>query len=692
MTASAFAPRPRPRRTTLLLVLGALTVSVAGATMVLGSFGYRSATTERIPVAVVNLDQPTTTADGATVAAGRQLAADLVAPETATVLGWSLTDEASAASGFDDGTYDAVVTIPDGFSRSVVSLADDAPFAALLTLETNDAASPVAGLMSDQVVAATATAFGTDVTVQYLDSTYQAIDQIGQGLTKSASGASDLADGAQQLAASTSDLADGAGSLAASASQLSGGTSSLASATSSLAGGAASTSDGASDLAAGAVQLTAAATALAAGTTQLAQGASSLAEATQQTASSIAALYAGSASLASANAALATGATGLAASCPPTAGAAYCAQLASLANQAQGTAYDAGALSAGLAAASSGAQQLLAGSSSLAASASETKSGATDLASAAATTSQGAASLAAGADDVATGAAQVASASAQVNDGATGLTSAAADLARGAGGFSDGAQGLATSSQTLASGLSDAAHAVPDYSDQAARTTLAATVAAPVQVTTSVANPVGPDRPAAAAVAVVLALWLGAVTIGLMRPAMPRWALAAPADSLRGALLGLAPFAAVALAEALAFAALAPLAGVDLASPAAFTALVLAGGLATGAVHQAILALSPHRGQVIALLAGLLQLVSLAVLLPAQTAPAVIQWLAEVLPLPALAQGVNQAVVGGSVVPAGATALAMLTWTVAALAATTAATRRATTRLPARASAAAVAA
>jgi putative membrane protein len=676
MTTSAFAPRFRPRRTAVLVVVSALAISLAALAMVLGSFGYRSATTERIPVAVVNLDQPATSADGSTVAAGRQLAADLVEPETPTVLSWSLTNRANAAAGLADGAYDAVVTIPNDFSSSVVSLAGDRPAVARLTLETNDATSPVAGTVSEQVVEATTAAFGTDVTVQYLETTYQAIDQSRTQLMASASSASDLADGAQQLATSTSDLASGADSLAGSADQLTGGTSSLATAATSLADGAASTAQGAGNLAAGTRDLAAGAATLSDGTTQVANGAESLADTTQQAASSLAALSTGSTALATSSAAVATGAAGLAATCPPTAGAAYCAQVAALKDAAAGAAHDAGALSAGLVAASSGAQQISVAASSLADGATDTQSGAADLATAATATSQGAANVVDGADDVASGAGQVASAAHQVDDAATGLASAAADLASGAGAVQDGAQSLATSSQALASGLSEAAGAIPDYSDQTKRTALASAVATPAALTTSVANPVGSSRPAVAAVAVVLALWLAATTVGLRRPALPQWALAAGAGPLRATLLGLTPYATVAAIAALAFSALAPLAGIDLASPAGFAILVLAAGLTLGAIQQAVLALAPRRGQMVGLLVALLQLVCLTVPFPVQTAPDPVQWLAPLLPMPVLAQSLHQTVVGGSVVPAGVTALTVVVCTAAALLATKAASRR----------------
>src|SRR5665647_3203424 len=145
---------------------------------------------------------------------------------------------------------------------------------------------------------------------------------------------------------------------------------------------------------------------------------------------------------------------------------------------------------------------------------------------------------------------------------------------------------------------------------------------------------------------------------------------------LRSALLGLAPLAVLATVEAVAFAGLAPLTEVGAASSAGLAAFVLVGALAIGALQQAILALAPRRGQVLVLLVGVLQLASLAAPLPPQTAPTVIQWLAEVLPLPALTGGLNQAIVGGAVTSVGTTVALLLAWTIAGVAVTAVAVRR----------------
>lgn len=277
---------------------------------------------------------------------------------------------------------------------------------------------------------------------------------------------------------------------------------------------------------------------------------------------------------------------------------------------------------------------------------------------------------------VSAGTYQVASAADQTDQGAAALASGAGELSDGSGQVASGTSDLATSTGTLATGLTDAAGAMPNYADVAARSSLASAVAAPVQVTSSVTNPVTTSRPAAASLALGLALWLGATALTFLRPVVPGWAVAAQAGPLRTALLGLAPLAVLATVEAVAFAGLAPLTGVDAASSAGLAGFVLVGALAIGALQQAILALAPRRGQVLVLLVGVLQLASLAAPLPPQTAPTVIQWLAEVLPLPALTGGLNQAIVGGAVTSVGTTVALLLAWTIAGVAVTAVAVRR----------------
>ncbi|HAQ59513.1 MAG TPA: hypothetical protein DCR63_03425, partial [Microbacterium sp.] len=124
--------RARSRRpVTWLTVLGVLLLpAVLGGILVTALYDP----TERlnqISAAIVNDDEPVTV-NGQYTPLGRQLSAGLVegSDELDSNLTWVLSNDDDAAEGLADGTYDAVVTIPSGFSAAATSsgqaLADSA--------------------------------------------------------------------------------------------------------------------------------------------------------------------------------------------------------------------------------------------------------------------------------------------------------------------------------------------------------------------------------------------------------------------------------------------------------------------------------------------------------------------------------------------------------------------------------------
>src|SRR5690606_7556182 len=83
--------------------------------------------------------------DGQLAPLGRQLAAGLVegSDDVDSNIHWVLSNEADAADGVDDGTYEAVVTIPKGFSDAAMSSANaiqgsTAPTQATIDVSTSD--------------------------------------------------------------------------------------------------------------------------------------------------------------------------------------------------------------------------------------------------------------------------------------------------------------------------------------------------------------------------------------------------------------------------------------------------------------------------------------------------------------------------------------------------------------------------
>ena len=200
--------------------------------VVAGLVGTTWRTTDRlgqVKAAVVNEDKAVKVG-GRLVPIGRQLTAELVDSGSHTTDGhtvdWTLTDADGAAKGLRDGTYSAVVTIPESFSSDATSYsANDAAKAkpALIDVTTSQT-SPV----SDTTIAALTAqvarrSLNTTLTSGYLENVYIGFNRFAQQMGKMADAAAKLDDGATKLADGTKKSAAGAGTLAAGMTKLSGG-------------------------------------------------------------------------------------------------------------------------------------------------------------------------------------------------------------------------------------------------------------------------------------------------------------------------------------------------------------------------------------------------------------------------------------------------------------------------------------
>ena len=661
--------RRRPssgREPTVRLVAGAVALLLVIVTVMLAAFSSRETVTRVVPVAVVNMDALVPADEGSDlppVAAGRQLAAELVAPEPSgvTILDWSLSSEEAAAAGLDSGEFYAVVTIPEDFSQSIASLGGDDPHAATLSIESNDTSSRFVGAIGDQAVAEAANTLGTSVTVQYLDATFLAVDGMGAAFEESATGAGDLAGGASDLADGAQAVADGAVEVSDAAGELAAGTASLTDATTDVSDGARTVADGAAELATatealatGAAAVSGAAADLGGGASAVSDGADDLARAMSETISVMAA------DTADASLATATSAAAVAAACPASAGAAYCAQVSALAAAAGQTARDAATTSAATAGAASSSQtlaasalSLAAGSEAFAAQAAAVALGAQDVAGAAA-------ELAAGADDLASGASRTASGADETTAGAATLTTGADELSSAAVELAAGASSLADSTEALASGMSDASSAVPDYSDAGDREALAEAVAQPVEIHGSAVDDVDPWYSTLLAIAVGVGLWLSLTMVFAARPVVPAWAVAARTSRVRAVGLGVFPGMALVGALTVALAVALPALDVDAGAAGAFLGLALLGGLSLAALHQALRVLAEARAFAVGAVLLVVQIVSIAAVLPVESAPAFIQWCNASLPVPVLVDALQHTVAAGGPPAAGGNAVAVL--------------------------------
>lgn len=566
----------RPRALTLFLV-AALVVPLGAAALLSWSITDRADRVGEVPVAIVNDDEIVT--GDTPMAAGRALSSALVHPEDDTFgLGWTLTNAEGAADGLAAGEYYAVLTIPEDFSQSVLSVGTDEPVSAEVTLETNPAASAVGALAAQAVTDAATRALGEQVTDAFVTQTVTGMNSISDSLT-------DAADGAEQLASGAGQLADGTVTLADSSAQLAGGLTQAATGTQGIATATQQTASASSTLAASAGQLAGGAAQLASGTSGVSAAASGVAGGTQQLSSSL---------------------DTLAASCSAVSSSPqFCASLSASAQAAR----------------------------TLSSSAGQAAGAAAGTAGAAASVASGASQLAAGASQLADGAAQVADGAARAAGGVSSASSGASQLASGTDALASAATDLASGSESLADGLAEGAAQVPVTSEEDAET-LAEVVTTPVAVTTDATS--SADGWLAATIA-ALVLWLGSLaTLVAGRRVYARASLDSPASTRRLLWLLLRPRLAIAGIQALVTVAVIGAFGLSLNAAVAFTAVAL---LAAGSFALVLSALEAVWGRWGLLGFGILTAAQAAssAILPLQTAPPIFGTLNELLPVTAFA-------------------------------------------------------
>lgn len=687
---------------------------------------------DTVKAAIVNLDEPVTV-NGQTVPLGRQLAAGLVsggetadapAGEAAAVpasdasYDWEISDEATAADGLADGTYAAVVTIPEGFSAAATSFSGDDP--AKARQATIDVATPDNGRVLDdalaQIVAQTATGvLGSTLTETYVDNVLVGFSTLSEELGKAADGADQLADGANEAGKGAKELADGAHQTSDGVSGLGDGVSSLAGGAGEWASGAGQWAAGADEAAAGVSQLADGAGQSAAGAADLATGADQLATGAEGVADGAKGLAGGlaqtSAKLkgsqdapgpAQAATALASGATevsggvselvaGLELSCAaPSLDprlTALCDELPELKKLESGAEQVAGGMTGlagtpgkkptGLYELTAGITGLSQGANQLAGGAEQVSGGASELAGGAHQLSDGLAQLQTGADQAAVGVTQLSTGARELSGGAGGIASGATELASGVGqletgtsqlatgvdGLADGVGELAGGAKDLSSGLDQATEEIPSYTEQE-RKSLASVVADPVATDGAVTDL---DTGATGPMFAILALWLGALALMIVFSPVPLHARGSTRGALRLTLGTLAVPAAVGLVTGLATGAV--LAGIEDLDAGGWAATMGFGALvsvAFVAANQALAAALGHVGRGVSLLIAVLVIATGVV----STVPAVLEGLSAFLPVgPAIAG------LGGLIEPGtgsvGMAIASVVLWGIAGIAVTT---------------------
>ncbi|MCR2812540.1 YhgE/Pip family protein [Microbacterium sp. zg.Y1090] len=619
--------RARSRRpVTWLTLIGVLLLPVLIGGVLVAALYNPVERLDAMNVAVVNDDEPVTI-DDQMVPLGRQLTAGLVegSDELPSNLTWTISNDDDARDGLADGTYAAIVTIPENFSAAATSTAPGStPEQATIVVETAPDSLIVDEAITAQVTQAAASLLGSELSQVYLENVFLGFTTLGDQLGEAADGAAELGDGARTIADGTTSLADGVRALGTGAGAIADGARELSSGAGQLAGGATQAANGLDTLAGGATTLADGQRQVAGALDGIAAQLPSEAQVPAQLTDALAGIGANSDAIIGQLTDSATQLAALAAACDPAATPQLCTQLEAASRQSQqllptlttlvGQAGPIGGALQGL----NDLPQLRAGLTEIAAQSGQIADGVAGLAGGAEQAAGGVRELGGGAGALATGASQLAS-------GADQLTSGATDAADGADALADGIGELAGGADTLSEGLTTATDALPSYTDEEAAD-LASVVADPVA-----AEGLGNNLFGASAVPllVTLALWFGGVASFVALRAVSARALTSRRPSVLLALRSLAPAAAIGAAQGLLVAIVVQLAAdYDGGTWSLFALLCVLAGVAFAAVNQALIAVFGGAGRWIAALVGVLAVATGVV----STVPGVLASLAGLMP------------------------------------------------------------
>ncbi|MFB2585427.1 YhgE/Pip family protein [Herbiconiux liukaitaii] len=647
MSTSTTIPTPRSRRRTkiALIVITALAVVLtpfAVNGLFAGALADADTNLSSVPAAVVNNDKMTTTtnADGTESVnfAGRAVVTELTGGDD-TGFDWNVTNSADAEKGLADGTYYAVLTIPEDFSASINTLATPDPEQGLIHITTDDSHGYLQGILASTVATAVQAGFGQQITAQVVNGIYTSFDTLGTSLSDAADGASQLATGADGIATGGTQLADGLTQLSTGAASATTGASELASGLGQLSDGATQAASGATQLSSGVAQYTGGVSDLATGLgtfkTQttglgaLGQGLVNYTGGVTQSAQGAANLAAAAAADPTVPAYITEGLAGLSGGLQQ-----LDAGSASLSAAGQGLP----ALEAGIASAADGAATLSAGGGELASGAAGLDSGVNQLAAGLQQTAPGASTLADGVGQLSTGIAQTVPGAQQIATGADQLGAGATTLA----------DGLTTGADQLSANVSGDGEAASEV------------IAQPVTVDVTSQNQVSDIGQVVSTILLPVALWLGALAMFLWLRPFSRGVLASSVSTGRLTLRTFGRAAIIAALQVVPLVAFLHLAlGVAWSSLPATLGFSLAVAFAFTAFHQLLATAFGRVGAIISLVLLALQLASTGGLYPVEILSGPFQAISAVSPLGYAVGGIQAILTGGSASTVG-TALGVM--------------------------------
>ncbi|WP_210603445.1 YhgE/Pip domain-containing protein [Brevibacterium oceani] len=657
---------------------------------------------DKLQAAVVNEDTGAKkpNSDGESLHAGDELV-DEITPKGEGGFDWTETSQEEADEGLAEGKYFAILEIPEGFSKNLVSTGGDDPEQAGLQLRTDDAHNFIVGQVANTVLTEIKSGLNKTTTAEYVSQVYVGFNDIHSQTEKAATGASDLHDGA-------SDLHDGTGSLVDGTTKLDKGVGTLQTGIIDLDDGAGKLVKGSGDLKNGADTLSESTTEAKNGSKKLADGAGQVADGTGQL-RDVADDATGKAddlkkkaddlvdgtrpklqraeddfetARTSVNGDVDDRVKKLKEKYPDDPDVAKLSDdvdtLGGDLDDAHSRAKDAKDKAKDLEDPVKDAVDDVMDKihdadkkiGKLDDGAQEVATGADDLHSGLVKLDAGAGKLAKGAGDLNDGIVQLKDGTAKAKTGVGDLKDGSSQLVDGSTKLDKGAGKLEDGSSELADGLEDGLKQIPTY-DKNDRENRSDVVAVPVDADKVKDNAVDAYGEGLAAFFVSLALWIGGMITYMVLNAIPYRALASSASSSRIAWAGYVPgllFGAAQVAVlylVLTFA-------LDFSAGAWVGTLLFSILVAASfhAVHQLCVAALGGVGRLIALVLLMIQIASAGGTYPVQTAPGIFQAISPFLPMTHAVNGLRTLIAGGDMFIAAQSAVVLLLMTLICLAAT----------------------
>lgn len=274
-------------------VIVAMCLPILYASIFLKSIWDPYGRVNHLPVAVVNLDQPTTL-EGNKVDVGDKLVKELKSNDD---LDWHFVSAKKAQEGLKDRKYYMIVKIPKNFSENAASVLDTDPEKMDLTYETNGGLNFLGEVISENAMTQLKAKVSESVTKSYADVIIKMVKTVGDGMDQAADGATKLADGSKQVADGIATVQGKVPELSSGVKQLDDGGKQLADGVKQYTDGAGQAAKGSDQLAAGLQQLNGKVPTLVGGVNQLADGGKALNTGVNQYTAGVKQAYLGSGDL-----------------------------------------------------------------------------------------------------------------------------------------------------------------------------------------------------------------------------------------------------------------------------------------------------------------------------------------------------------------------------------------------------------